>query len=216
MTVPEPSEPSSGRSRAVGTQGATVDGRVASLIEAVRAHGTVDEREALSRAIILAELGRLSRPFDEDADLTHVTASAIVVGSRGVVLHRHRRLHRWMQPGGHVESGEPPSDAALRECVEETGIPVAHPPGGPILAHVDVHTAARDHVHLDLRYLALGSDVAPVPPPGESQEVAWFSWEDALNIADDSLAGGLRSARRLIAASAGPDAGPEVHGREDP
>jgi len=199
-----------------GTQHTATDERIGALIEVVRAHRTVDEREALSRSIILAELGRLDHPFDEDAALTHVTASAIVVGSRGVVLHRHRRLRRWMQPGGHVEAGEAPSDAALRECVEETGIPVVHPPGGPTLAHVDVHTAARDHVHLDLRYLVLGSDVAPVPGKGESQEVAWFSWEAALEIADDALAGGLRTARRLVGASAGPDAVSEVHGREDP
>ncbi len=199
----------------VAIPGGAGDERVVSLIEAVRAHRTIDDREALSRSIILVELARLEHPFDEDADLTHVTASGIVAGERGVVLHRHRRLHRWMQPGGHVEAGERPSDAALRECVEETGIPVAHPPGGPVLAHVDVHTAARDHVHLDLRYLVLGSDVAPAPPPGESQEVAWFGWEEAVDMADDALAGGLRSARSLMAAPAGPDAEIEVRGRED-
>ena len=63
-------------------------------------------------AIMLAELDRLDRPFDRGADPTHVTASAIVVGDRGVVLHRHRRLHRWLQPGGHIDPGETPAEAA--------------------------------------------------------------------------------------------------------
>ncbi len=219
MTVPDQTEPSKASLRPARSEdgpGPAADHRVESLVEAVRAHQPVDEREALSRSIILAELERLDRPFDEDADLTHVTASAIVVGHRGVVLHLHRRLHRWMQPGGHVEAGESPSDAALRECVEETGLPVAHPAAGPTLAHVDVHTAARDHVHLDLRYLVRGSDVTPAPGPGESQEVAWFGWEAALGMADDALVGGLRSARRLVGASAGRDAVPQLHRREDP
>ncbi len=201
--------------RKVGVTGSSPDQRVASLVGAVLTHQPMDEREVLSRSIIVAELDRLDRPFDEGADLTHVTASAIIVGARGVVLHRHRRLRRWMQPGGHVETGEWPSDAALRESVEETGIPVGHPTAGPTLAHVDVHRAARDHVHLDLRYLVLGSDVPPVPGPGESQEVAWFSWEAAFDIADDALAGGLRSAHRLIGASAG-DSDHLVRRREDP
>jgi len=173
------------------------------VVESVRDHKPADQREVLSRSIILAELERLARPLDEWADLTHATASAIVVGPRGVVLHRHRRLHRWLQPGGHIEAGETPSAAALREVTEETGIQGRHPEKGPTLVHVDVHTAARDHVHLDLRYLVLAPDVPPAPGPGESQEVAWFSWEAASDIADDALAGGLLSARRLIDTAAG-------------
>ena len=157
----------------------------------------VDERESLSIAIVLAELERLDRPLDGDADLTHVTASAIVVGSRGTVLHRHRRLHRWLQPGGHIEPGETPADAAVRESVEETGLAVAHPPGGPMPIHVDVHRSARDHVHLDLRYLVHSPDADPAPGPGESQDVAWFTWDEAEAIADDALGGALITARRL-------------------
>lgn len=147
--------------------------------------------------IFVAELDRLEDPFDRHADPTHVTASAIVVGDRGVVLHRHRRLHRWMQPGGHLDPGETPAEAMVRECAEETGLCVHHPPGGPTLVHVDVHPAANGHVHLDLRYLVWAPDEEPVPGPGESRDVAWFSWEDGLTVADEALVGALRSARRL-------------------
>ena len=179
---------------------------VADLADAVAAHLPADEREARSRAIVIDALDRLPRPFDRHADLTHVTASAVVVGTRGVVLHRHRRLHRWMQPGGHLDPGETPPVAARREVAEETGLVAHHPDGGPRLVHVDVHTAADDHVHLDLRYLLLGPDAEPAPPPGESQDVAWFTWEEAEAMADEALVGALRSARRL--SPTGPPQGP--------
>lgn len=147
---------------------------------------------------MLIELERLDRPFDEDADLTHVTGSGIVVGSRGVILHKHRRLSRWMQPGGHVEPGENPAEAAVRECTEETGLAVEHPPDGPALVHVDVHQASKGHIHLDVRYLLYAPDEDPAPPPEESQDVAWFSWEKAVDMADDALRGALDTARRVI------------------
>jgi hypothetical protein len=66
-----------------------------------------------------------------------------------------------------------------------------------------VHPAARGHVHLDLRYLLSASDEDPAPAPGESQEVAWFSWEEAARRADAALAGALVAARSLIRSSAG-------------
>ena len=98
-----------------------------------------------------------------------------------------------------MDPGESPDVAAVRETAEETGLGAVHPAGGPVLVHVDVHTAADAHVPLDLRYLLLGPDADPAPPPGESQEVAWFPWEDAAELADDALAGALRTARRLSA-----------------
>jgi len=153
-------------------------------------------REQAARATFLDQLARLDDPFDQAADPVHVTGSAIVVGRRGTVLHLHKRLRRWMQPGGHLDAGESPWAAALRETVEETGLAVAHPAGGPRLIHLDVHPAARGHVHLDLRYLLEAPDADPAPPPGESAEVAWFGWDGALEVADAALVDGLARARR--------------------
>ena len=53
------------------------------LLVAVQARTPVDERERISIERFATELVRLERPYDEDADPVHVTASAIITGPRG-------------------------------------------------------------------------------------------------------------------------------------
>ena len=174
------------------------DDRVERARALVAEHRPADGREQAARLAVLVALDQLESPFDRGADPTHVTASAIVVGPRGVLLHRHRRLDRWMQPGGHLDPGEEPHDAAVRECREETGLETVHPAGTPRFVHLDVHPASSGHVHLDLRYLVIGPDAPPAPPPGESPEVAWVSWDEAAALSDEALAGALHVARRAV------------------
>jgi hypothetical protein len=97
----------------------------------------IDDRERESIAEFLTVVPTLADPFNEHADIRHVTASALVVGERGVVLHLHKRLALWLQPGGHIDAGEDPATAAVREATEELGLAVAHPHDGPQLIHVD-------------------------------------------------------------------------------
>ncbi len=161
----------------------------------VELHHPSSVREAAARERFLSELAQLADPFDEHAGPVHVTASAIVVGPRGTVLHLHKRLGIWMQPGGHIDAGETPEVAAQREATEELGLTVVHPPGGPRLIHLDVHPAAHGHTHLDLRYLLIGADDDPHPPPGESPEARWYGWDEAIAAADDGLVEALPLAR---------------------
>jgi 8-oxo-dGTP pyrophosphatase MutT (NUDIX family) len=157
----------------------------------------VDARERSSVRAFRAALRRLDRPFDEEADPTHVTSSALVVGPEGVLLHRHKRLGIWLQPGGHLAPGEDLAAGAVREVAEETGLTARHPPGGPRVVHVDVHEGGRGHTHLDLRWL-LFADGVPCPPEGESQEVAWFGWAAAEERADPGLAGAVQALRLIF------------------
>jgi 8-oxo-dGTP pyrophosphatase MutT (NUDIX family) len=124
-----------------------------------------------------------------------VTASAVVLDPRRrvVLLHLHRRLGRWLQPGGHVEPGEPPADAAVRETLEETGVAVRHPEDGPVVVHLDEHPGPDGHIHLDLRYLLLTDSDAPALGAGESTgegpgaTLRWARLTEVAALADPSL-----------------------------
>jgi 8-oxo-dGTP pyrophosphatase MutT (NUDIX family) len=174
----------------------------ADLRALVEGHQPLTPREAAAQARFLEELVRLAAPCDEHADLTHVTASGIVVGRRGTVLHLHKRLGIWMQPGGHIDAGETPEVAARREATEELGLAVHHPAGGPRLINIDVHEAALGHTHLDLRYLLVAGDDDPHPPPGESPDARWYGWGEAIELADAALADALPLARAAYEAEA--------------
>lgn len=164
------------------------------------------ERESLGR--IFAELDLLDSPFDKEAGPIHFTGSGLVIGPRGVVLHKHKRLGEWLQPGGHLDPDETPWDAAARETTEETGLDVVF--GGgldgqglPALAHVDVHQGGRGHTHLDLRYILDAGSQETSPPEGESQEVGWFDWDEAIHRADEGLQGILIALRPELGAGPG-------------
>ncbi len=173
---------------------AELTAQVVADLEAHRPQGEI-ERRCLARARAL--LRWLPHPLDEHADPTHVTGSAVVLDPRGrVLLHRHKRLGLWLQPGGHLDPGESPAEAAMRETREETGVVASHPASGPRLVHVDVHEGPRGHVHLDLRYLLLADGhQRPDPGHGESPDVAWLRPDEARRRADGSFAAALAAAR---------------------
>ncbi|MCA2218419.1 NUDIX domain-containing protein [Jidongwangia harbinensis] len=61
---------------------------------------------------------------------TYDVALVLLVDSSGAVLLQHRddrtsvSPNQWSLPGGHVEPGETPEQAAHRELLEETGLTV--------------------------------------------------------------------------------------------
>lgn len=140
-----------------------------------------------------------SAPFDRTRyDPGHVTASGIVLapGTSAVLLVYHRRLNRWLQPGGHVEpEDETVMQTAMREIVEETGVELT--PERPTLVAVDVHEIPPGkgepaHYHHDLMFAFRAAhralDVGDPP-------ARWLAVSDAAAFSGDAaLARGLARA----------------------
>ena len=118
-------------------------------------------------------------PFSRDQFAPgHITATSVVLSpdQRFVLLVHHRRLERWLLPGGHVEPDDTSLEAAARrEVLEETGALLSEVPA--MLVGMDVHgipPKKREpyHQHHDLIFTLRATDVV-VRASEESREVRW-------------------------------------------
>lgn len=123
----------------------------------------------------------------------HFVASAYIVDQGRVLLVHHRKIGLWLPAGGHLEEGEEPSEAALREVREETGLHVrilgGVPPdvGGkgvrvlPTPHHIQIERIEEGpHEHIDLVY-ACKVVSGRVRKNLESLDVRWFTPEEIDN-----------------------------------
>lgn len=179
------------------------------LAEDLARHVPADAEEGAHLRTILDFVARHPDPFDRRIAEGHLTGSAVVASSRGdrVLLVHHRKLQRWLQPGGHADPGETAGEpVALREAWEETGMrSLSLHPGAPRPLDVDVHAipafgAEPAHAHLDLRYLVLApaADAVTVSA-AESNDARWFEWGELATLdLDRGLLRALAKARRLV------------------
>ena len=172
-----------------------------------------DDKERADLATMRRLLAELDAPFSAEQAVAHFTASTVVVDPEGtrVCLVHHRKLKRWLQPGGHLEATDATvEDAALREVREETGLASHLHPRAKRPLDVDVHVipargASPSHLHLDVRFLAIAEDPRRLSAhEGETLGARWFPFAEALAAADEApLRRMLRKAMRVVATPEG-------------
>ncbi len=134
----------------------------------------------------------------------HFTGSAWVVDATGTrtLLTHHRKLDRWLQPGGHADGDRDLRAVALKEAEEETGLRDLVVEGD--IFDLDRHWIPErlqvpGHWHHEVRYIVRATGSEDFTVSDESHALAWRGIRDIA--ADDAMDPSLRRMARKWLAS---------------
>lgn len=150
----------------------------------------------------------------EPGQIDH-TVSAYIIRSDmdepRILLHMHKKHHRLLQIGGHIEIDETVWGALAHEVEEESGykfdsLKVLQPAVRiddrrhselvhPMPFYMNTHDIPNDksHFHTDIAYLLLADhDPQGRPAPDESQDLRWLSVADLEACTEDDMHPGAR------------------------
>jgi 8-oxo-dGTP pyrophosphatase MutT (NUDIX family) len=143
--------------------------------------------------------------FKRSLSIGHVTGSALVLDNacERVLLTHHRKLNKWLQPGGHADGDCDVARVAMKEAEEETGLASIGFYSADLL-DVDIHVIPErksepEHSHYDCRFLlrSTGSDDYVISE--ESNDLAWVPIEKIADYTDEeSILRMLRKTQTLL------------------
>ena len=128
----------------------------------------------------------------------HFTATTYILSSDQVLLLFHKKLQKWLPPGGHLEANETPPEGAKREVLEETGLEIEwirqenlridrwnaksiERPYLCLLENIPAHGNVPEHQHIDFIYVARPVSGTLIQDP----MVRWFSLNEVMALAPD-------------------------------
>lgn len=130
---------------------------------------------------------------------THICTSAILIDpkTKKILLVHHKKLKKWVQPGGHIEDGEDPEEATLREIYEETGLHAEllgerFPTDDDFIRPLGIQRSIKKNgdVYISIIYPAIPLERKIVELNWEeSNSIGWFTREELnhIDVFDDIL-----------------------------
>lgn len=130
------------------------------------------------------------------------TATVYIVQDERVLLIYHKKLKKWLPPGGHIDPNETPPEAALREAKEETGLTVEllkeenvwierwnaksiERPFMCLLEEIPAHGSQPTHQHIDMIYAGRPKAGEIAENTRETAGIRWFTLADIEQLEPD-------------------------------
>jgi 8-oxo-dGTP pyrophosphatase MutT (NUDIX family) len=162
-----------------------------SLLEGFRSYRPIDAADHDKAREIREFVEREPACADRSLIEGHLTGSAWIVNQKGdeVLLLHHRKLGKWLQPGGHADGEMNLLAVALREAREETGLSSLTPWSTSIF-DIDIHRIpARgnepEHLHYDARFALVAHETEPLRMNDESNSLLWVPLERVRELTDE-------------------------------
>lgn len=141
----------------------------------------IEEQEFVRR---FTDLLFIENCFSRSLLSGHITASAWVLTAdhKHVALMHHKKLDKWLQPGGHSDGDENVAKVARKELSEEMGIIDVEPLEDSIF-DLDIHRIparkeVEAHEHFDVRFAFIANSSDQLKKNHESNKVAWVPLDD--------------------------------------
>jgi len=130
------------------------------------------------------------------------TTTVYIIKEDTVLLIFHRKLKKWLPPGGHIDPNETPPYAAIREALEETGLEIEIIPQENIwverfnatsflrpylclLEEIPEHNGIAKHQHMDFVYLGRQIGGSLIQNKLEIEDIKWFTQEEVTFLESD-------------------------------
>lgn len=131
-----------------------------------------------------------------------VTSYVVDLEREALLLVYHRKMQKWLSPGGHLEANEIPEEAAKREVFEETGLNIAFFPDEYIhidrwnarslvrpflclLEEIPAYKGEPAHQHIDLIFVGYPVGGELLKNESEIDDLRWFSLAEIESLTPD-------------------------------
>ncbi|MCK5103511.1 MAG: NUDIX hydrolase [Cyclobacteriaceae bacterium] len=163
------------------------------LIQALNNYQTSSDEEKATIPRFKSLLTNFSNCYKRSLLTGHMTASAWIMDEFGtsVLLVHHKKLNRWLQPGGHADGDENIIAVATREAREETGLKSLRLIEEDIF-DIDIHLIPKhknvnSHYHHDIRFLFVAERTENYVISDESNELAWIPMDKIYNFTGNNI-----------------------------
>jgi ADP-ribose pyrophosphatase YjhB (NUDIX family) len=129
-------------------------------------------------------------------------ASVYIIDDNRILLIYHRKLCKWLPPGGHLNPNETPAEGARREVREETGLEIEfilqeniwinrwnassfERPFLCLLEEIPAFGSLPPHQHIDMVYVARPKEGVLVENEKETAGIKWFSMQEIDSLKPD-------------------------------
>jgi len=125
--------------------------------------------------------------FARELLIGHITGSAWVIDKTATrtLLTHHRKLDKWLQPGGHSDGMSDVAEVAMKEAEEESGLAGLRLVSAEIF-DIDIHRIPErknepEHFHYDCRFLIQCGSNDRYRVSHESNDLAWVNLPELPN-----------------------------------